>query len=171
MAMASPPHFSRTLSSIKPSTTLHSPPPPSHNPQPSSTTLRPTHSFLITAAPFVHQVFCGLWVLLLAFFLEVTLKPYAVPNIERLERLSICCLLISLSLFGLFLWDMPTWLEVVVVVLLFVSILLPLSIFAINICRQVCHWGSVGYGCVCRRPIHEALAAHIVAPSQRGCLG
>ena len=81
------------------------------------------------------QFFCGLWILLLALVLEVHLKPYAVAGVARLERMSIFMLCVTLSIFSLFLWDPPTWLEIILTIALFLSILGPVFIFLIHVCE------------------------------------
>ena len=89
-----------------------------------------------------------MWILLLALVLDIYLKPYYDPQVAKLELMSICTLLLSLSIATLFLWDLPAWLAIVVTVALFISILVPLYVLLVNICQQVI-FKLVSFSLVC----------------------
>ena len=79
------------------------------------------------------QVFCGMWIFLGALFLEIYGEPYCNATIAALARMSICTLLLTLSIASAYLWDIPTWAEVLVAVLLVISMIAPVYIFIYNL--------------------------------------
>ena len=87
--------------------------------------------------PLFLQVFCGTWVLVGALVLELCGAPYCDAAVDALARMSICTLLLSLSIASFFLFDLPTWAAIVVTVFLVLSLVVPLYIFLQSLFQQV----------------------------------
>ena len=82
-----------------------------------------------------------------ALVLEIYGEPYCDARVAALARMSICTLLLSLSIASLLMYDLPAWAEVLVLVCLLISMVVPVYIFLYNLFQQglvkVISWAMV----------------------------